>query len=111
MDITPMSMQMVIPRATDATQVQHNLNHAASAQHEFETMRQKEADKLKDQQVQNKDNADEARIKDDSDRRERQGGYGGKGRKKNPFAFDEDDEPKEIFAVDPARGHNLDIAM
>ena len=109
MDITPMSMQMVIPRAADATQVQHNLNHAAAAQHDFETMRQKEADKLKEQQVQNKDNADEARIKDDPDRRQRQGGYGG-GRRRNPFAFGEEQEP-ENFAVDPARGHNLDIAM
>ena len=111
MDITPMSMQMVIPRATDATQVQHNLNHAAAAQHDFETMRQKEADKLKEQQVQNKDNADEGRIKDDPDRRQRQGGYGSQGRKRNPFAFDAEEEPKEKFAVDPARGHNLDIAM
>ncbi len=112
MDITPMSMQMVIPRAADATQVQHNLNHAAAAQHDFETMRQKEAAKLKEQQVQTKDNADEARIKDDPDRRERQGAYnGGKRRKKNPFAFDEVEEPKEVFAVDPARGHHLDIAM
>ena len=104
-----MSMQMVIPRVADATQVQHNLNHAAAAQHDFETMRQKEADKLKEQQVQNKDNAEEGRIKDDPDRRQRQGGYGG-GRKRNPFAMAED-VPQEKFAVDPARGHNLDIAM
>lgn len=108
MDVTPMSMQMVFPRTADATQIQHNLNQAGAMQHEFETMRQKEADKLKEQQVQEKDNADGERIKDDPDHRQRQGGYGAFGRKKNS----EGDAPEpEKFAVDPSRGHNLDISF
>ncbi len=109
MDITPMSMQMVFPRAADATQVQHNLNHAAALQQDFETMRQKEADKLKEQQVQGKDNAEGERIKDDPDRQKRQGGYGGNfGRRKNPFI---EEQEAEKFAVDPSRGHHLDVSF
>ena len=108
MDVTPMSMQMVFPRASEASQVQHNLNHAAGLQQEFETMRQKEADKLKELQVQGKDNAEGERIKDDPDRQKRQGGYGAFARGRGASA--EEEEP-EKFAVDPSRGHNLDISF
>ena len=109
MDVTPVSMQMIIPRAADATQVQHNLNHAAAMQQDFETMRQKEADRLRDQQVQGKENADGERIKDDPDRQKRQGGgYGAYGRR----GQNGQNEPEpEKFAVDPSRGHNLDISF
>ena len=47
MDVTPMSMQMVVPRATDAGQVQHNLNQANAMQSDFQAIQQKAEDKLK----------------------------------------------------------------
>ena len=54
MDVTPMSLQMVVPRATEASQVQHNLNQAANLQQEFETMRQEADAKRKESQVRGK---------------------------------------------------------
>ena len=47
MDVTPMSMQMVVPRVSDAAQVQQNLNQAAAMQQDFEALREKEDAKLK----------------------------------------------------------------
>ena len=47
MDVTPMSMQMVVPRVSDAAQVQQNLNQAAALQQDFEAVREKKDAKLK----------------------------------------------------------------
>ena len=41
MDVTPLSMQMVVPRVSDAAQVQHNLNQASAMQQDFEALREK----------------------------------------------------------------------
>lgn len=107
MDITPVSMQMIYPSANEATNVQHNLNHAANLQQDFESLRQKQEDELKQKQVQNKDNPEGGMIKDDPERQGRGGGYQRNARKRNP----ENDQPKEKFAIDPSRGRHLDISL
>ena len=40
MDINPISLQMVVPRATDAGQVQHNLNQQPNMQQQFAMARE-----------------------------------------------------------------------
>ena len=112
MDVTPMSMQMVVPRATDAGQVQHNLNQANAMQSDFQAIQQKAEDKLKQQQVRSKDNLRDGRIHDDPDHKQ-QGGYEADGKKKQ-----QQDEAKESgegvktnYAEDPSRGHFLDISL
>ncbi len=107
MDITPVNMQMMYPAANEATQVQHNLNHAVNQQADFEAMKQKAEDELKQKQVQSKDNPEGGNIKDDPERQSRGGGYqrNMRGRNQN------DTKPKEKFAVDPSRGRLLDISL
>ena len=100
MDITPVSMQMVYPTANEASNVQHNLNHATNLQQDFEALKQKREDELKQKQVQNKDNPEGGKIKDDPERQGRGGGY-----QRN------ENQPKEKFAIDPSRGRRLDISL
>jgi hypothetical protein len=112
MDVTPMSLQMMVPRAADATQVQHNLNQANAMQSDFQAVKQKEEDKLKQEQVREKDELEDGRIKDDPDRQRKQGGSGSSRRRH--LAAAEQSEPEqepERFAQDPSRGHLLDISL
>lgn len=109
MDVTPMSLQMVVPRAADAGQVQHNLNQAAALQQDFEAVRQKADDKLKQSQVREKDNVEDGRVKDDPNRKKGQGGYAGDGGRHRGGEDEQEAEPR--YAVDPTRGHHLDISL
>ena len=112
MDVTPMSMQMVVPRATDAGQVQHNLNQANAMQSDFQAIQQKAEDKLKQQQVRTKDNLQDGRIKDDPDHKPQQGGYGAREKKQSQDKTEESgEETKPKYASDPSRGHFLDISL
>ena len=109
MDITPMSLQMVVPHSTEVGQVQHNMNQAGAVQQTFETLKEKEDAELKQKQVREKDAAEEGRIKDDPDHRNR-GGYGSFGRRRGNGG-EVDEQPEQKFAVDPSRGRNLDISF
>jgi len=108
MDVTPMSLQMVVPRATEASQVQHNLNQAANLQQQFETMRQEADARLKETQVRSKDNPEDGKIKDEQERRQQGGAGGGSGERQQQ---EEETAEDEAYAVDPARGHHLDISL
>ena len=109
MDISPMSMQMIFPRAADAGQVQHNLNQQSALQNSYAQVQQEKETEQKQQQVISKDNADSARIRDEGDRRGQGGFYQGQGKKRN------DDDNGTLgngrIASDPARGHNIDISF
>ena len=108
MNVTPISMQMVVPQSTEAGQVQHNLNQAGALQQAFEDVRQKEDAKLKQQQVRNKDNPEDGKIKDEPEHRNK-GSYAS-GRRGAREEEPEEDEPQmERFARDPSRGQFLDI--
>ena len=110
MNVTPMSLQMVIPHSTEVGQIQHNLNQAGALQHSFETLQQKRDAELKQSQVR-EDNPEDGKIKDDPDRQNR-GSYGGS--RQQTKAKTEDDEPErdsEKFAYDPLRGRHLDVSF
>ena len=107
MDLAPVGVQMTYANAGNAAQVQHNMNHAAALQQDFQAVREKNDAQLKQKQVRNKEEAEGRVIKDDPDRRERGGGYYYRGRRhQEPEA-----EEEENFAVDPQRGYFLDISL
>ena len=107
MEIAPVGVQMTYANANNATQVQHNLNNAVNLQQDFESMRQKNDAELKQKQVRTKDDAEGGKIKDDPERRNRQGGYYYRNQKRKQ----QTEEEPENFAVDPKRGHFLDISL
>ena len=111
MDITPMSLQMMVPRAADAAQVQHNLNQANAMQSDFQAIQQKEDDKLKQEQVRAKDNPEDGRIKDDPDRQRKQGGQGSSSRHQASSSEEENVPDPVKYAKDPSRGNLLDISF
>ena len=112
MDVTPMSLQAIVPRTSEATQVQHNMNQQSALQQDFQAVRDKQETALKQTQVRKKDQAEEERVKDDPDLRKKQGrgrrGSGGSGRHSEQS---EDEAPTVRFAVDGFRGRNIDISM
>ena len=108
MDVTPLSMEMVVPRVSDAQQVQHNLNQASAMQQDFEALREKADAKRKETQVRTKSNAEDGKIKEDPERQRGQGGDSGQRGRQEEM---QDEAQEETFAVDPARGHHLDISL
>lgn len=111
MDITPMSLQMMVPRAADATQVQHNLNQANAMQADFQALQQKEEDKLRQEQVRAKDNPEDGRIQEEPDRQQKQGRQQKRMQRQNNSAEDEAGQDAAPYAQDPSRGHLLDISF
>ena len=102
MNVTPISMQMMIPQSNEAGNVQSNMQNQVNVQQTFESLRQKQDAELARQQVRAKEKAsDDARVKDDPERERRQGkrGRGQGGR-----------EQREDHA-DPNRGVHLDISL
>jgi hypothetical protein len=107
MDVNPISLQMVVPRATDAGQVQHNLNQQPNMQQQFAMEREQMDVKTRMETVQTRDNAEDGRIKDDPERQSRGGGYSGNQGKRRDRGNEEEDQP----VVDLLRGHNIDISL
>ena len=107
MELAPVGVQMTYANANNAAQVQHDMNNASALQNAFQTVREKEDAQLKQKQVRNKEEAEGRLIKDDPDRRSRQGGYYYRSQQRNDDFEDEDDN----YAVDPRRGHFLDISL
>jgi len=111
MDVSPMSMQMIVPRSTDAGQVQHNLNQANAMQADYQAVEQKREDQLKQQQVREKENLEDGRIKDDPERQRNRNGNGGRNPKEKVSAEESDEQPVMKMAKDPSRGQLLDISL
>jgi len=109
MDVTPMSLQMVVPHSTEVGQIQHNLNQAGALQQSFETLQQKRDAELKKSQVREKDNLEDGKVKDDPEHQNR-GSYRGMRRQAKGQSEEEESE-KERFAFDPMRGRHLDISF
>lgn len=111
MDVTPMSLQAIVPRTSEATQVQHNMNQQSAVQQDYQAVRDKRENALKQTQVRAKDQAEDERIKDDPDQRKKKGrGRGGSHRDGQENAAEED-RPQERLAVDAFRGRNIDISF
>lgn len=98
---------MTYANANNASQVQQDMNNASALQQAFQTVREKEDAQLKQKQVRNKEEAEGRVIKDDPDRRSRQGGYYYRAQQREELEQDED----ENYAVDPRRGHFVDISF
>ncbi len=113
MDVSPMSMQMIVPRATDAGQVQHNLNQANALQADYQAVEQKREDQLKQKQVREKEKLEDGRIKDDPERQRNRGKNADKRRNAGGAASVEesDEQPVVKMATDPSRGQLLDISL
>lgn len=109
MDVSPMSLQMMVPRSAEVAQTQSNMNQAINMQQDFQALEQKADDKRKQSQVRGKENPEDGRIKDDPDRRKKQGGYAG-GSRHGRAKDDAQPEPAMHLATDPSRGHLLDIS-
>ena len=107
MEMAPIGVQMTYANANNAAQVQHDMNQASALQQNFEAVREKRDAELKQKQVRNKDDAEDGKIKDDPERNRRNGGYYYRSRREPPEFEDEDD----TYAVDPRRGHFLDISF
>lgn len=107
MELAPVGVQMTYANANNAAQVQHDMNHASALQQDFQAVREKQDAQLKQKQVRNKEEAEGRVIKDDPDRRSRQGGYYYRGRRQRQ----EPEPEEENFAVDPKRGYFLDISL
>lgn len=108
MEMAPVGVQMTYANANNAAQVQHDLNQASTLQQNFEAVREKRDAELKQKQVRNKDESEDGRIKDDPESNRRNGGYYyRRSRRELPEFEDEDD----TYAVDPRRGHFLDISL
>ena len=106
MDVNPISLQMVVPRATDASQVQHNLNQQPNMQQQFAMAREQMDVKTKMETVQTRENPEDGRVKDDPERQSRGGGHSG-GRQGRRERREEEEQP----VIDLLRGHNIDISL
>ena len=112
MEVNSMSMQMIVPRAADAGQVQHNLNQANALQADYQALEQKNDDKLKQKQVRGKENPEDGRIKDEPERQKnRGGGYHNKRKMAGTPTEETDEQPTMKMASDPSRGQLLDISL
>ena len=111
MDLSPMNLQIMVPKATEVSQVQHNLNQQAVVQQDFEMIRDQADAKLKMEQVRSRDEMEDGKIKDDPDRRGKNGGYSGGRRQGGQASQGEAEEPSARMAVGTFRGHNIDIKL
>lgn len=114
MDFAPMNIRMAVPQSNEVAEMQNNLNQYGNVLHNYRTNKNKEDQKLKQQQVRKKEEAEGQKIKDDPDRQKKQGKYGlSKRDRKLIESLEEekiqDDEP-EPMAFDQYRGRNLDIS-
>lgn len=111
MDVSSMNLQVMVPRATETSQVQHNLNQQVNIQQDFEAIRQKADDALKQKQVRAKSEAEDGKIKEDADHKGQGGSYSS-GRRKHAGSDDsEKPESEAAMAVDTFRGHHIDIKL
>ena len=106
-ELAPVGVQMTYANANNAAQVQHNMNQASALQQDFQAVREKNDAELKQKQVRNKEEAEGRVIKDDPERNGRNGGSYYRSQREPQVFEDEDD----VYAVDPRRGHFLDISL
>ena len=109
MNITPMNLQIVIPKTTDAAQIQHNRDRQEAVQQDIGMLQTKQEANLKQIQVQSRDKAEDGKIKEDEEHQKRQG-QNSKKQAKSSSASEEDKENISL-AIDTFRGHKIDIKL
>jgi len=109
MNITPMNLQIVVPKTTDAAQIQHNRDRQEGVQQDIGMLQTKQEANLKQMQVQARDKAEDGKIKDDEEHQKRQGQNT---KQQTKAARDsEDDAENSPLAIDTFRGHKIDIKL
>lgn len=109
MNVSPMDMQVIIPKATEVGKGQQQRDHQNVLQQEFGAAQfQRESDR-KPRQVQHTEKQQpEKKIKEDGQRR----GGGGAQSGEQRDGSEPDGHKEEIrMAVDVVRGRNIDIKM
>ena len=106
-----MNLQIMVPKATEVGQIQHNLNQQSAVQQDFAAIRQKAEAELKQTQVRTKDDGDGGKIKDDPEHKKKQGQYASSGHRQSKQGEEEEAAPQEKLAVDQFRGHHIDISL
>ena len=109
MDVSPMNLQIMVPKSTEVGQMQHNLNQQSAVQQDFEAIRPKADAELKQTQVPTKNDVDGGKIKDDPEHGKKQGQYAQGQRRHSPEK--EPEEQQEKLAVDQFRGQHIDISL
>jgi hypothetical protein len=109
MNITPMNLQIVVPKTTDAAQIQHNRDRQEGVQQDIGMLQTKQEANLKQMQVQARDKAEEGKIKDDEEHQKRQG-QNSKQQARRANAPEEVEENNPL-AIDTFRGHKIDIKL
>jgi len=108
MDISPMNYQLLVPKSTEVGQQQNNMHNMVNAQQGFTSLLEKREAEQKLKSVQERDNAEDGKIKDDPNRKG-QGGFSGGRRHKGQE--EQEPEEEERMAVDTYRGHRIDISL
>lgn len=101
-----MNLQVVIPKTTEVSQMQHKIDHEVNMQQDMGTLKLQEDAELKQKQVRTRDKMEDGKIKDDSQDKN-QGQMSGK----QDQAEKEEETSDVPMAVDSIRGHNIDIKL
>lgn len=106
MNITPIEMQIVVPKATEVGKVQHQQDHESVLQQDVTTEQMKQAAQQKMTQVQNSEKSEGQKI-----RRDGKNKGGGQGQQPGKRQEKEQDEEESVMAVDTYRGQRIDIKL
>lgn len=107
MNITPMDMQVVIPKVTEVGKGQQNRDHQSVFQQQHGAAQLQQQSDRKLQQVQNTEKSEGKKIKEEEKRKNQQN------QQNQQESAEENAEKSESvrMAVDTFRGRNIDIKM
>ena len=108
MDLSPMNLQVMIPKSTEVGQMQHKLNHDGVVQQDIGALKLQQDANLKQKQVRTRDKMEDGKVKDEAKGQQGQGGQGGQQSQQHPA---ENEEAQAPMAVDSVRGRMIDIKL
>lgn len=106
MAIHPIEMQVLLPKATEVSRIQQNRDELPqNNQHLLSNEEQKKAE-IKQEQVQTTEQLNNLKVNRDGHNKDQK-----KQKGKAKQTEEESEKPKDAEAVDPVRGHNLDLKL
>ena len=105
MDLSPMNLQVMIPKSTEVGQMQHKLNHDGVVQQDIGALKLQQDADLKQKQVRTRDKMEDGKVKDEAKGQQGQGGQ------QPPHHPAENEETQAPMAVDSVRGRIVDIKL
>lgn len=103
MTIRAIDLQVLIPRVTEVSKVQHIADQQVAAQQQQVAAQQQQAVALRQQQVQQTPQNAGAKVNPDGERGER------RQEERHKEGRGQENEAEEKSAADPIRGHTIDI--